>query len=132
MVRLSASPDWAQERAWHAVNLSRMAYWSVLALAAFYVPWAAMGWPRIALLEDSAWWLACALALCGLSLTRMQRDRLLRGAPSVVTWPAGLAALAGLLTNSVYAGLLFLGWFELYQSRSASELVPGRVPPAAG
>lgn len=132
MVRLSTLPNWAHVRAWHALNLARLAYLSVLGLAIVYVPWAALGLPRIAPLEDSAWWLACALALFGLSLTRMQRSRLAHCAPPMAIWPAGLVALMGLLTSSVYAGLLALGWFELYQSRSASELVPGRLPPTAG
>lgn len=126
MVMKPNSTSWALASAERSLRIALLAYGSIVLLGVAYLFWSSTGLPRLRVLEGASWMLAGVLALCGLGIVRMQRERLARGDHLMSSWPAAVLALVGLFTSAVYMLLLAIGWFEVYQARSAFDLVPGR------
>lgn len=126
MVMKANPTGWAIASAERSMRVARLAYASIIVVAAAYLAWAASGLPRLRVLDGTSWMLASVLALFGLSFVRLQRERMAQGEHPVSSWPAAVLAVLGLFTNAVYAVMLAIGWFEAYQVRSSLDLVPGR------
>lgn len=124
---IKANPTgWAIASAERSMRVARLAYASVIVLAAVYVAWAAAGLPRLRLFDGASWMLSCVLAVFGLGFVRLQGERIALRVHPTSSWPAAVLAVLGLFTNALSVLLLAIGWFEAYQARSSFDLVPGR------